>query len=57
MDAFKGARSVILDLGQNLMAAEWRIEETTKRNIDDTETEEDDGDEEHMGHRLLYQFT
>ena len=52
VDAFKGARSVILELGQNLRAAEQSIEQTKKRKIDDTETGEDDGDDEHMGHRL-----
>lgn len=52
VDAFKGARSVILHLGQNLRAAERSIGQTNKRKIDDTETEEDDGDDaEHMGHR------
>ena len=43
---------MILELGQNLRAAEQSIEPTKKRKIDDTETEEDDGDDEHMGHRL-----
>ena len=43
---------MILDLGQNLRAAEQKIEQTKKRQIHDMEMEEDDDDEEHMGHRL-----
>ena len=53
VDAFTGARSVILQLGQNLRAAEQSIGQAKKRKIDDTETEEDDGDyDEHLGHRI-----
>ena len=53
VDAFKGARSVILQLGQNLGAAAQSIAQTKKRKVDDTETEEDDGDDdEHLGHRI-----
>ena len=58
VDAFKDARSVILQLGQNLRAAEQSTGQTKKRRIDDTETEEDvGGDDEHMGHRLRRSIT
>ena len=44
---------MILQLGQNLRAAEQSIGHTKKRKFDDAETEEDDGDDdEHMGHRI-----
>ena len=53
VDAFKGARSVILQLGQNLRAAEQSNGQPKKRKIDDMGTEEDDSDDdEHMGYRL-----
>ena len=48
VDAFKGARSVILQLGQNLRAAEQSIGHTKKRKFDDTEMEEDDGDDDEI---------
>lgn len=50
VDAFKGARSVILQFGQNLKAAEETGGQTRKRKIDDTDIEEEDdeGDGEYI---------
>ena len=54
VDAFKGARSAILQFGQNLKAAEESGGWTRKRKIDDTDIEEEDdeGEEEYIDDNL-----
>ena len=54
VDAFKGARSAILQFGQYLKAAEETGGQTRKRKIDDTDIEEEDdeGDEEYIDDSL-----
>ena len=49
VDAFKGARSVILQFSQNLKAAEKTSGQTKKRKVDDTDMEESDNEGKEHG--------
>ena len=59
VDAFKGARSVILQFGQSFKAAGESSGQTTKWKVDDTEIEEeeDEEDQEHMSISLRHRKT